>query len=103
LKFNHAFEIETDYGLIEFELECKAYPGEPMVMYYPDGSGYPGSPPEVEVLSLTVLEVWDGDHCDDALALAERGKLEEITQVCWDSIDYDNLLEIASEIDTAYD
>lgn len=23
-------------------------PGEPMVMYYPDGSGYPGSPPEVE-------------------------------------------------------
>lgn len=28
----------------EFQIEFEIDPGEPMVMYYPDGSGHPGSP-----------------------------------------------------------
>ena len=38
-------------------------PGEPMVMYYPDGSGYPGSGPSLELVSLQVTdasgETWE--------------------------------------------
>lgn len=44
---------------LEVEVEFDATPGEPMVRYYSDGSGYPGSPPEVEVTKVTVLEVTD--------------------------------------------
>lgn len=44
---------------LEVEVEFDANPGEPMVRYYPDGSGYPGSPPEVEITKVTVLEVTD--------------------------------------------
>lgn len=31
-------------------MEAKINPGEPIVMYYPDSSGYPGSPPGVEIV-----------------------------------------------------
>ena len=33
-------------------------PGEDEVTYYGDGSGYPGSPAEVDI---THIEGWDGD------------------------------------------
>jgi hypothetical protein len=45
-----------DYEL-EVEIEYKAYPGERMVMYERDGSGYPGSPPYAELIGVTVLEM----------------------------------------------
>jgi hypothetical protein len=45
--------------VMEFSLECRLYPGEPMVMYYPNGDGYPGSPDEVEILSAVCLSVND--------------------------------------------
>jgi hypothetical protein len=35
----------------------KVTPGEPMVMYYPDGSGYPGSPPECEFWGVIINEI----------------------------------------------
>ena len=38
-----------------------AYEGEPMVRYYPDGSGYPGSPPTFEVDHVIVEEAWGED------------------------------------------
>ena len=38
---------------IEFDID----PGEPMVMYYSDGSGYPGSPPEFYLTEITVTSV----------------------------------------------
>jgi hypothetical protein len=31
--------------------------GEPMVKYYPDGSGYPGSDPEFEIYDVQVVSV----------------------------------------------
>jgi hypothetical protein len=32
-------------------------PGEKMVRYYPDGSGYPGSPPEIEFWGAMISEI----------------------------------------------
>ena len=51
------------------DIRYKAHPGEPMVMYYPNGDGYPGSPPEAEFLGAYVWK-WEvegevrrrGDH-----------------------------------------
>ena len=39
-------------------------PGEPMVMYFPDGSGYPGSPAGVEIESVRCIDIdmdWNPD------------------------------------------
>lgn len=60
-----SIEIEElvvgDYMLeVVAEVRLHYTPGEPMVRYYPDGSGYPGSPPtlEGEVVKHTVLHVY---------------------------------------------
>lgn len=45
---------------------CEIDPGEPVVRYYPDGSGYPGSPPGVDDFSATC-------ECADSL-LVDPGK-----------------------------
>ena len=57
----HTFEIELErpgndskWLTIEATLHFDVSPGEPMVRYYPDGSGYPGSPPIVELTGITV-------------------------------------------------
>lgn len=42
---------------LEFEFE----PGEPMVMYYKDGSGYPGSPPQANYVRCHVVEAGGED------------------------------------------
>lgn len=48
---------------LEFELEYHYTPGEPMVRYYPDGSGYPGSSPEVEFTAVcTGITCEDGER-----------------------------------------
>ena len=39
---------------LEVDLDYRAWPGEPMVRYYPDGSGYPGSPPGAELIGVHV-------------------------------------------------
>ena len=51
----HASSMEA---LIAF---C-ATPGEPMVRYYWDGSGYPGSPPECELQAVHVTRWHVGDE-----------------------------------------
>tara|TARA_R100001230_G_C5677749_1_gene183777 strand:- start:498 stop:779 length:282 start_codon:yes stop_codon:yes gene_type:complete len=46
---------KTELELLEgwdFVVEYDFDPGEPEVLYYPDGSGHPGSPPEVSVHSI---------------------------------------------------
>ena len=53
---------------LEIEIEYDAWEGEPMVMYYPNGDGYPGSPPGAELQDVRVTR-WDvnGDErprCD---------------------------------------
>ena len=39
---------------IVFDVKVGAEPGEPMVMYYRDGSGYPGCPPSCELIDVDV-------------------------------------------------
>jgi len=51
---------EIGNGSLEVSIEYKYYPGEPMVMYYPDGSGYPGSPAGAELIDVYVIR-WDVD------------------------------------------
>ncbi len=52
------------YGTqLTVDVRYKSHPGEPMVMYYPDGSGYPGSPPEAELLGVCVTR-WEVEGDD---------------------------------------
>lgn len=54
-EIGHRSELTVDVDYV-------AYPGEAMVMYYPNGDGYPGSPPYAELLNVRVVE-WDvGDE-----------------------------------------
>ena len=50
---NTCLEVEIDYDYT---------PGEPMVRYYADGSGYPGSDPYFEVTCVTVLKYTTDTH-----------------------------------------
>lgn len=45
--------------LSEIKVNYTYYPEEPMVRYYPDGSGYPGAPAsvEIEVISIKINNV----------------------------------------------
>lgn len=49
---------------VKFTVGMDYQPGEPMVRYYSDGSGYPGSPDEME---------WDILSIDEADAVDENG------------------------------
>jgi hypothetical protein len=42
---------------LEVDLEVEYLPGEKMVRYYADGSGYPGSDAEAEIVGCRVLEI----------------------------------------------
>ena len=53
--------METGFDLgpiyVTVDIDYKVWQGEKMVMYYADGSGYPGSPPELEILGVVVTSV----------------------------------------------
>jgi hypothetical protein len=53
-------------------------PAEPMVMYYPDGSGYPGSPPDFEIESI------EGDHLKliELIETLHKDIWEELSNKC---------------------
>lgn len=60
------WEIEDDqgespipYSYMYVTLHFEFVEGEPMVMYYPDGTGHPGSPDEVYIYDLQVDKVRD--------------------------------------------
>lgn len=46
------------------EVEVGMDPGEPMVMYYPDGSGHPGSPPGPEEIISSTCECPESSFVD---------------------------------------
>jgi hypothetical protein len=80
------------------QAEVTIDPGEPMVLYYPDGSGHPGSPPSIE--DIEEIE-WDCDcrnNLSDLLTLpliSGEGKaainkvLAIYDEKAYDSIDLD--------------
>ena len=49
-------EVEIGITIYDVYLDVSGYysPSEPMVMYYPDGSGYPGCPAEFEIISVSL-------------------------------------------------
>lgn len=59
-KSKQSVSLELSKELI-IEVEGIYYPEEPMVMYYPDGSGYPGSPSEFEIQDIKITK---GNLCD---------------------------------------
>lgn len=74
--------VTVIYLGVEFEVSGNYTPEEPMVMYYSDMSGYPGSSSEFEVTSVEIggqnaeeiierLDAWDD------LAELARTKIEE--------------------------
>lgn len=58
MKTTQVITVEIGWSILEVEIEADCQPGEPMVRYYRDGSGYPGSDPTAELLSAYVFR-WD--------------------------------------------
>lgn len=59
-RYSGSAVIVARIGRMDFTVAVgfSVIPGEPMVRYYPDGSGYPGSPPEIgSIDSVEVEEV----------------------------------------------
>jgi hypothetical protein len=88
----------------EWELELHFTPGEKAVMYYANGDGYPGSPPEVELESAELVErtldgkkvecermVLDGSDWDKRAGIKTQKDREEFDEwafkVCEDDRD----------------
>ena len=44
----------VEFRSIVLDVELDYTPSEPMVMYYSDGSGYPGSAAEIEIVSMKI-------------------------------------------------
>jgi hypothetical protein len=70
-------EIEV-YG-INMAVDYYYDKGEPMVMYYPDGSGHPGSPPSVEIEGVYV----DGET--DIYELLSESVIDRIQEIILES------------------
>jgi len=63
------------------------YPRDPGVRYYPDGSGCPPTPPEVDITNIAILKLYlvDGEEVDGRW-LVERGWAAGAEQACWDAL-----------------
>jgi len=53
----NSFENEVQINDVPLFVEYYYDRGEDMVMYYPDGSGYPGSPPSAEIQAVYAGDV----------------------------------------------
>lgn len=82
------FETEIEKALVSIDFDFQ--PEEQMVMYYPDGSGYPGCPASVNDVSVywktqkfnsTTLKQEDVE-IDITELLTELGY--DIEELCWD-------------------
>lgn len=73
--FDYSYEDENGEnplnlpGEIAFEGKFIASPEEKMVLYFPDGSGYPGSPAEIESYEFIAIKI------DDLTLTPEQGKI----------------------------
>lgn len=89
--------IGDDLLYVKFEVGANIYSGEKKVMYYKDGSGYPGSPPSIEWEILDIKEV---------LGEKEIPLTPEVKEAAKDAlerhIDDDDLMEELSEMTDGY-
>lgn len=59
-RVNVSLSYQTEVGTeAVYEVTADVSPAEPMVTYYPDGSGYPGAPAQCEVTDVRVLSIGD--------------------------------------------
>jgi hypothetical protein len=70
-------EIEFRGVILDVELDYE--PSEPMVMYYSDGSGYPGSPAGIGIINIKIEN-------QDVMELLED-YLDEITDLLFEKLE----------------
>ena len=71
--------IEIEYEGLELQVDFEYQPEEKMVMYYPDGSGYPGCPAEITLGAVIV----PGLEIDIFPLLKDRQRIA-IEDLVWD-------------------
>jgi len=77
------FETEIEEAIITVEFDYQ--PEEPMVMYYPDGSGDPGCPASVDNISVywkTQIHKKEDIKIDITDLLEQLG--HDVEEMCWD-------------------
>lgn len=90
-------ELEFNHELIGVEVTVNGTidPGEPMVRYYADGSGYPGSPTTFDYESCVVTKAW-GENWDYE-RIADPVLFDRLDS-CVDARIYDMLDEIQQRV-----
>lgn len=95
MRFWLSYEIEHVLGDVRFEVQVQWTQGEREVRYTRNGDGYPGSPPEVEVLTIDVMKItngYDNVELEPAIITALKTDLE-----VWCEDNYTRLLEDANQ------
>ena len=78
-------EFKTEIEEAEVAVEFDYQPEEPMVMYYPDGSGDPGCPASVDNISVywkTQIHKKEDIKIDITDLLEQLG--HDVEEMCWD-------------------
>jgi hypothetical protein len=94
-------EIEEFGGMfVTIAIDYEFIPGEPMVRYYSDGSGHPGTPDEIHVTEVHVTSVSGETYDKTYEELVESGWDKDLNQLALDYVlarmDYffDDLLSV---------
>ena len=66
------YELETKRHFLDLSVTVRVWEGEEEVRYFADGSGYPGCPPEGELLGVEVE--WFGSDLENGLGRSEMGE-----------------------------
>jgi hypothetical protein len=85
-------ELEAERLDLDCEIEYDYQPGEPMVRYYPDGSGYPGCEPAIDPTSVTITGIrdWEGGEIERSEKPEEFTLLEQFELQLAKGGDYDD-------------
>lgn len=65
------FPFRNELVELEVDVDAEIIPGEPEERYLPDGSGYPGSDPELDDVRITVVSATIGEVEATAAELIE--------------------------------
>jgi hypothetical protein len=87
----YELEVEVEDRCFVCNVDYTYYPGDPGVRYYPDGSGCPPTPPEVDITAVTVVAIYlvDGEKVKRSW-LVERGWAAWADQAGFDALSMDN-------------
>lgn len=83
-------EVIVEYRGVSLVVEGTYEPEEPMVMYYPDGSGYPGSASDFEINAVFVADV-------DIFDMLTDDQLLDIRNLVLESIEDGEMYEYKDE------